>query len=536
MAPSDDLFTPILREPGRLAASLASPARDADEAEALATILGEVRRCCAKHVDGARIDERGALGPEILGAAAERGWFGLTIPARYGGAGLSMKAATRVVAELAGHNGSLGTCVGLHSGLALHALVHIATEPLRERYLPEIAAGRRIAAFAATEPGAGSDIAAVKTTLAEDAGTLRLSGSKYFVTNGGVCGLVTVLARSPGLGGARAGHTLVCVDPAWPGVERGKEEKKLGLKGSSTITIDFDRVAIPPDHVLGELSRGLDHAHRALTWGRTFMAAGCLGAAWGAIDEARGYTRDRVQFGRPLAAFPLVRRQTAQMIASAYAIESAIRLVCDFYESKDGDIGLDSAVAKVLASEGTWDVIDRGLQLMGGIGYIEEAGMARRMRDLRVTRIFEGANDVLRLHLASATLAWKPDMLRALPRIAPLLATGLHEAGARFDALMARLAEALVDVRKRLGVKLFERQVLQSVLADGILGTYATAAVLVRASGEVGPGGEPLRAASRAAALLAVDEMLTRAESALARAPAAEQPDPGGLVEAVLGE
>ncbi len=209
----------------------------------LPVVLREVRAFCASNVDPARIDHDGRIGADLLSAIAEQGWFGLTVPEEQGGVGLSLHSATRVIAELAGHDGSVGTCVGLHSGLALHSLLHLGSEALRARYLPSIVEGKRLCAFAATEPGAGSDIASVKTTLREVDGKLRLSGSKCYVTNGALCGLITVLARSPGLGGAKAGHSLVAVDPRWPGVSRGAEEHQLGLKGSSTITITIKRGA-----------------------------------------------------------------------------------------------------------------------------------------------------------------------------------------------------------------------------------------------------------------------------------------------------
>lgn len=483
MAASGNLLSNPLQAAAELSRTLSTEACDDEERTTLATLLSEVRKYCVKHVDGGAIDKRASLGPEMLKALAERGWFGLTIPERFGGAGLSMKAATRVVAELAAYNGSLGTCIGLHSGLALYSLIHLASPELQQRYLPAMAAGERIAAFAATEPGAGSDIAAMRATLSERGEVLRLNGSKCYVTNGGVCGVVTVVARSPGLGGAKAGHSLVVVDPGWAGVVRGREENKLGLKGSSTITIDFDDVEIPRDHVIGEFSKGLEYAHRALTWGRTFMAAGCLGASQAALVEARTHTEQRVQFGRPLLQFPLVREQLASAMADVYATESVIRLVCDLFDTRRGDIALDSTVAKVRASEVAWQVTDRGLQLMGGTGYIEDAGMARRLRDMRVTRIFEGANDVLRLHLASATLGWRPESLRSLPALAPIVASELKPSADAFDRLVGEFVQRLIGIRATYGFKLFERQALQSIMADGLIDLYAMMATLIRASG-----------------------------------------------------
>ncbi|MBI2395350.1 MAG: acyl-CoA dehydrogenase family protein [Deltaproteobacteria bacterium] len=467
-----------------------------DDQSLLPVILREVRGFCGEHVDPARIDREGRLGGDLLAAIARQGWFGLTVPEEHGGVGLSLSAATQVVAELAGHDGSVGTCVGLHSGLAMHALLHLATPELQARYLPEIAEGRRICAFAATEPGAGSDIASVKTTLSEASGKLRLSGTKCYVTNGAMAGLVTVLARSPGLGGAKAGHTLVAVDPRWPGVQRGPEEHKLGLKGSSTLTIDFDDVEIPADHVLGEPSQGLVHAHRALGWGRTFMAAGCLGATRAAYEDVKAHVETRQQFGRPLARFPLVRASLAEMRAEIFAIERVLDSVCapsgDAAAPTHEEIGLPSTIVKILASEGAWRVIDRAVQLMGGAGFIEDAGMSRRLRNVRVTRIFEGANDVLRLRLASDALAWKVAEVRDLAVRADI------------DAAVSSFLDTLEEVRKTWGFRLFERQGLQVHLADAIVALYA--AVASRGDDDL----------SR----FAVHEQLRRANEAIARARA----------------
>ncbi|MBI5532369.1 MAG: acyl-CoA dehydrogenase family protein [Deltaproteobacteria bacterium] len=524
-----NIFSAVLDQASELPAMLRREARDDEEGELVSALLVEVRKWCAKNVDGAAIDARGKLGVEMLGSIAEQGWFGLTIPEKLGGAGLSMKAATRVVAELTRFNGSLGTCVGLHSGLGLFSMIHLAPKGLQERYLPEIAAGKRIAAFAATEPNAGSDIASMRTTLAEEGGKLKLNGSKCYVTNGGLCGLVTVVARSPGLGGARAGHTMVAVDPTWKGVNRQGEEKKLGLKGSSTITIDFEDVEVPADHILGEISKGMDHAHQALTWGRTFMAAGCVGAGVAALEEARAHTAQRVQFGRPIGNFPLVREQTACAMADVYTMESVVRLVCDLYETKHGDIGLDSAIAKVMASEGSWDIVDRCLQLMGGTGYIEEAGMARRMRDMRVTRIFEGANDVLHMHVASSVLGWKPDALKAIPALAPRVNGPHSDAAKGFDLQMQELAERMIATRAKYGFKLFDRQVLQFALAEAMMAVYAQMPVLLRVSRS---GDE----AEQATALLACARLRERARIWLDRVAAGEDAERSGWVAAMLKE
>jgi alkylation response protein AidB-like acyl-CoA dehydrogenase len=320
---------------------------------------------------------------------------------------------------------------------------------------------------------------------------------------------------------------MVAVDPSWNGVNRQGEEKKLGLKGSSTITIDFEDVEVPRDHILGEVSKGMDHAHQALTWGRTFMAAGCVGAGVAALEEARTHTAQRVQFGRPIGNFPLVREQTACAIADLYTMESVVRLVCDLYETKKGDIGLDSAIAKVLASEGSWDIVDRCLQLMGGTGYIEEAGMARRMRDMRVTRIFEGANDVLHMHVASSVLGWKPDGLKDIPALSARVNGPHGQAAKAFDEQMKELAGRMIETRARYGFKLFDRQVLQFSLAEAMMAVYGQMPVLLRVS-------RSSDESEQATALLACARLRDRARIWLDRVAVGEDGARTGWVATIL--
>lgn len=409
-------------------------------------IVREVRAFCRARVDSARIDREARIDPELLTALADQGLFGLTVPEEFGGVGLPLAGVAEVIAELAAHDGSVGTCVGLHSGLATHALLHEGSPELRARYFPEVALGKRVLAFAATESSAGSDIGSVRTTLRREGSELRLRGGKCYVTNGGLAGLITVLAASPGLGGARAGHTLVLVDPRWPGVHRGVEERKLGLKGSSTISIELDDVVIPEDHVIGAPSMGLAYTHRALEWGRTLMAAGCLGTARGALAAADEHVRTRTQFGRTLIEFPLVRTSIAEMRGEICAIERTLARVT----ARD-DLAMPSVIAKLLASEGASRVVDRAVQLFGGAGFIEDAGIARRFRDVRVTRIFEGANDVLRLHLGS-------EMLRVPPVELP------------------EVAGVLEEVRRVCGLRAFRDQSLLVHLADATVAYFAAAA------------------------------------------------------------
>lgn len=536
MAATSDMFTRVVQRSDRVIPRLVTHGRTQDERDVLSAILREVRRFGNEQVDGADIDKRGALGQALLYGVSERGWFGLTVPEKFDGAGLSLSASTRVINELCFFNGSLATCVALHSGLAMYSLLYFANEHLQQKYLPDIAAGNRIAAFCATEPEAGSDIGAMRTLLYRDGGQLKLRGSKCYVTNGGIAGILTVVASSPHLGGARSGHSLVLVDPSWPGVHRQSEEHKLGLKGSSTISIDFDDVLIADDHVIGQFSKGLDMAHEALTWGRTFMAAGCLGSARAAIAEAREHIGYRVQFGRTLDQFPLVRQQMASAIADAYAVEATLRLVCDTFDSGDAPIALESSILKVMASETSWNIIDRGIQLMGGAGFLEDTGMPRRLRDVRVTRIFEGANDVLQLHLASATLKWSRTSLTQMPSLTPLVAKQFSAYAQTYDKVAQQLGNAIAAVQKKYAFRLFEQQMLQENMAKAIIATYGLLAVVLRVCATMHQNSEQTRPAEMATASLAAHRLACTARHAIEEMQFVQDNRTDDLVGTVLAD
>ena len=232
----------------------------ATEGELLDVLLPQVSRFLAAAVDGFAIDRDGRIPPSVREGIARLGLFGMTLPEAYGGAGLSLGAACRVVAELARVDRSVAIMVGLHAGLGTRGLVELGSPALRARWLPRLASGDCIASFAATEAGAGSALTAIATKGRVVDGGLRIDGEKSYVTNGGFAGLFTVLVRTPGLGGERA-QSLVCVPAGTRGLGIGAEETKLGIRGSSTVTVSFDDVRVPLDHVLGSPGDGMQQAN-----------------------------------------------------------------------------------------------------------------------------------------------------------------------------------------------------------------------------------------------------------------------------------
>ena len=407
--------------------------------------------------------------------AARLGLFGMTIPASHGGAGLSLGSAGRVVAEIARVDRSVAIMVGLHAGLGTRGLVEHGAPALRARWLPRLASGECIASFAATEAGAGSDLMAIRTTGTMTDRGLRIDGEKSYVTNGGFAGLFTLLVRTPGLGGARA-HSLVCVPASTPGVHVGREEDKLGIRGSSTVTVTFDGAVVPADHILGVAGKGLQDAYELLTWGRTLMSAGCVGTARAALDASIRHVGARRQFGRPVGEFGATRAHVAWMAARVRAMDALVASVSAAH-AQGSDIEVDSAIAKVFCSDSAFEVCDRGLQLHGALGFLEETGVARMLRDCRITRIFEGANDVLLVRIGAA-------MLKAPPVRALVCEPELREVADRVESLDQSLRHESGALAARLGVEAIRHQVALQRLARARIAVRAASAVLERASGE----------------------------------------------------
>jgi alkylation response protein AidB-like acyl-CoA dehydrogenase len=420
-----------------------------DEEETLALILPSLARFLARDVRGDEIDRDGLIPSSVRDGAGALGLFGLTLPVEYGGAGLSLCSTSKIVTEIARVDRSVAIMIGLHAGLGTRGLVEHGSPALKSEWLPKLASGACIASFAATEASAGSDLMAIRTTGESTERGLRIDGEKSYVTNGGFAGLFTALVRTPGLGGERA-FSLVAIPRNTPGVEIGHEEHKLGIRGSSTVTVRFDGAVVPFDHVLGDPGRGTELAYGLLAWGRSLMSAGCVGNARAALDATLEYVGTRRQFGRSIGAFGATQAHVAWMAARVRAMEAFVASVGREHARGDS-IDVSSTIAKVFTSESAFAVCDRAVQLHGALGFLESTGVARMLRDCRITRIFEGANDVLLVRLGAARLASR-EPLAVTTNVPELVALG------------ARFSGAVVELRARLGLAAMKRQlVLQRV-------------------------------------------------------------------------
>ena len=419
-------------------------------------LLRSVREFAKANIRSLEIDREHTIPPAVLSGLGELGLFGVTLPTEYGGAGLSALDATRVVTTLAEADRSVATTVGLHLGLGTRGLVAWGTVAQQERHLPSLATGQTIAAFATTEPEAGSDLSALQAVAAADAkGVLKFSGTKLYVTNGGFAKLLTVTASTPGLGGAARGSSLLLIDPKLPGVLRQPEERKLGLRGSSTTAFIFDEVALANDAVLGEPGQGASELAHVLSWGRMLLSAGCVGTARAALTAALDHVHHRRQFKRTLIQQEVVQHSLARGAAISFGMSALVRMAAA--AEKDWELlSRLTTSSKVFCSEGAFELADLAIQLHGGSGYIEDTGMAVLMRDARVTRIFEGANDVLLTHAGLMELTTP-----ATPSMEPLLAGLVRAIGLRRDAMRGEA--------KELGIRALNRKAEQHALGRAVV-------------------------------------------------------------------
>jgi acyl-CoA dehydrogenase len=329
----------------------------------------------------------------------------MTIPEAYGGAALSALARCTVMSELGRTGlGSICSIVGVHTGIGTLGLVRFGTDAQKARYLPELAAGRRLAAYAITEPDTGSDVAGVTTRAERRGDHFVLNGRKHFITSGDIASVITVIART-GPAGARRGHlSAFIVESSFPGFSVARVQETMGLRGSHIAELVFEDCVVPADNLLGKEGDGLAGVLATLAEGRIGIAARCVGVMSRLVDLSVAYAKQRVQFGRPIADFQAVQHMLADMAVDL----DAARLM-----TWDGawrlDEGLDvrgrSSRIKLFASEALGRVADRAVQVHGGYGYVSEFPIERLYRDARIARIYEGTSEIQRGVIARDLLA-----------------------------------------------------------------------------------------------------------------------------------
>jgi hypothetical protein len=356
------------------------------------------------------------LTKELMQKAGEMGFLGVSVPEEYDGLGMGFVTTMLVVDYISGATGSFSTAFGAHSGIGTLPITLYGNEEQKKKYLPKLATGEWFGAYALTEPGAGSDANSGKTkaVLSEDGKSYSITGQKMWISNAGFCNMMIVFARIED--DKNITGFIVEYDPENPnGISLGEEEKKLGIHSSSTRQVFFNETKVPVENMLSERGNGFKIAMNALNVGRIKLAGACLDAQRRSIDASVKYANDRVQFKTPISQFGAIQSKLAEMATSAYAGESASYRAAKNIEDRitirqeEGnshqeaelkgveEYAIECSILKVAASEDLQNCTDEGIQIFGGMGFSADAPMESAWRDARITRIYEGTNEINRM-------------------------------------------------------------------------------------------------------------------------------------------
>jgi alkylation response protein AidB-like acyl-CoA dehydrogenase len=444
----------------------------------------------------------------LLRQLGDLGMLGTDIPEKYGGAEAD-KITTLIITEQMSRGGSLSVAFGAHTGIGTLPILFFGNEEQKKKYLPDLATGKKIAAYALTEPGAGSDAMNAKTraVLTEDGKHYVLNGSKQYITNAAWAEVIVTYAKVDG-----EHFTAFIVDRNTPGVSIGAEEIKMGIKGSSTCSVIFEDAKVPVENVLGTVGKGHQVAFNILNIGRFKLGVGCVGAAKYALELSSKYAQERAQFNMPIAKFGLIKNKIADMNILTYVTESICYRTGGLIESLVHNLDMDSedagqkvaegiqeyatecSIAKIYGSETLDFVVDEAVQIHGGYGYSQEYAVEQAYRDSRINRIFEGTNEINRL-IIPATLLRKaqkgeiPLIQAAMKLQEELLMPSLPEES---DELLAKETLAIENLKKvfllvagsaaqKYGDKLIKEQEILGRMADMVDEVFAAESALLRA-------------------------------------------------------
>lgn len=434
------------------------------EKETLRGIFASVQSWLTPHeADFRKWDRAGDFPPEFIKEIKDMGLFSLIIPEEFGGLALSNSGYSRMIQELSKYDGSVAVTVGAHSSIGMRGLVLAGTPTQKAKYLPDLASGKLIAAFCLTEPGSGSDAASIKTKAVRDGDHWILSGEKLWITNGGIGGFFTVFARTDTPEGK---ITAFMVTKDMGNITCGPHEDKMGLRASSTTTVNFDQVRVPHENVLGDVGKGFKIAMRILNSGRSGLGGGAIGGMKHMIEQSSKQANQRVQFGKKIGEYGLIKQKLGHMVVECYATEAVVSMIGSLADQNYEDYAVEAAISKVFASECLWRTADEALQIAGGNGYMCDFPYERMLRDARINRIFEGTNEILRLFIAL---------------------TAMQDAGQRLKELGSSLEGIFQDPIKGFGVlsDYGWRRISQAAGMKGNKSAFTKFSPLVRAEAEI---------------------------------------------------
>ena len=339
---------------------------------------------------------------KVVEQLGELGFLGVAFPEKYGGGGADTLSQVLVVEGISRYDAGVGLSCAAHMSLASGHIAMFASDAQRAHYLPDMLAAKKIGAWCLTEPGSGSDAAAMRTKAVRSGDNYRIDGAKMFITNGGVADVYVVMAVTDG-GAGRSGVSAFIVDRGTPGLSNGRKIEKLGLHSSDTAEVVFDNVTVPARNLIGEIGKGYQQTLKVLESGRIGIAGFAIGIARGAMEDAAAYAKERRQFGKAIADFQAIQWMIADM---ATRIEASWLLMLRAAALKDRGqpFAREASMAKLYASEAAMWTTTKAVQIFGGYGYVKEFPVERYMRDAKLTEIGEGTSEVQRMIIAKSLL------------------------------------------------------------------------------------------------------------------------------------
>jgi acyl-CoA dehydrogenase family protein 9 len=485
------------------------PIPDDDEQERIRAVTSAFREFVADHYDPFKAEEERWIGDDVMEGLGEIGMLGLYVPEEYGGRGLTQTGYCRAFEEVGQVDGTLSVVLGVHQSIGYKAIALFGTDEQKERFLPDLATGRKLAGFALTEPNAGSDAYHLESRAVKQSdGSWLLNGEKRYIGNGSKGAVFTTIARAEVDGEDK--HIALILEQGMEGFEYGERYDTMGLRANDLRPLYFNDVRVPPENVIGEPGEGFKIAMHVLNNGRLSLGTGAVGGAKRLIDVTIDHVRNRRQFDRPLADFELVQDKIGWMVSYLFGLESMAYLTTGLVDNDVPDYSLESAICKVAGTEFIWYQANRSLQLAGGAGYMRDQLYEKVLRDMRIFPIFEGANDVMRAFIALSGMKPLGEKLSELSGVG--LGDPVGSIGVLADYVVGRvqrevrpdritkahpeiekLAEPVSDQVKRLreiSEKLLrkhkkgivEAQFAQKRIADAVADMYAQIAVLSRVS------------------------------------------------------
>jgi alkylation response protein AidB-like acyl-CoA dehydrogenase len=483
------------------------PSTDPDEQHRIRDLNARIRDYCDANYDARQAEEERWIPDQVLRDLGEIGALGLYVAPEYGGQGLSQTGYARVFETVGQIDATLAIVLGVHQSIGFKGISMFGTDEQKGRFLPDLSTGRKLAAFALTEPGAGSDAYQLQSRAVEQPdGSWVLNGEKRYIGNGSRADVITTFARAE-VGGEDK-HIALILEKGMDGLEVGERFDTMGLQANDLRRLYFRDVRVPPENVLGDPGDGFRVAMQILNSGRIGLGTGSVGGAKKLLDLAIDHVKQRRQFGRPLADFELVQDKIGWMVSYLFGLESMTYLTCGLVDAGVPDYSLESAICKVSGTEFLWYAANRALQLAGGEGYMRDQPYEKVLRDTRIYPIFEGANDVLRAFIALGGLKPVGEKLKGFSdlelsdpigsigvlveyasdriqrEIRPDKLTKAHEDLEDHASSVSDQVKQLADVTEKLlrehQGNVIARQFQQKRLADNIADIYAQIAVLSR--------------------------------------------------------